>query len=123
MEVWFYLGLIMIGMAILISTYSFLRYARKKMSDSFVMIWFLISLVVFILGIALILAGNKFNLIVTVVATACALLLLLIFIVSSMVSELMMKVRELAMQVALLNQENDSMLHQINELKEQEKDV
>jgi hypothetical protein len=40
-----------------------------------------------------------------------------------MVSELMMKVRELAMQVALLNQENDSMLQQINKLKEHEKDA
>ena len=67
--------------------------------------------------------GYSSEVIVGIVATACALLLLIIFIVSSLVSELMMKVRELAMQVALLNQENDSMLQQINKLKEQEKDV
>ncbi|MBO4514077.1 MAG: hypothetical protein J5721_00230 [Lachnospiraceae bacterium] len=123
LDLWLYLGLMLIGISILISVGAFLRYARKKMSDGFMMIWFVISIIVFILGIILIVNGYSSEVIVGIVATACALLLLIIFIVSSLVSELMMKVRELAMQVALLNQENDSMLQQINKLKEQEKDV
>ena len=93
------------------------------MSDGFMMIWFLISVVLLFVGIVLIAKGYSSAMVVAVVAVSCALLLIVIFITSSMVSELMMKVRELAMQVALLNQENDSMLQQINKLKEQEKDV
>lgn len=122
-DIWFYLGIALIGVGILIFVTAFLRYARKKMSDGFMMIWFLFSIVLLILGIALIMAGYSSALMVAVVMTACALLLTVIFFTSSLVSELMMKVRELAMQVALLNQENDSMIQQINKLKEQDKDA
>ncbi|MBR6476995.1 MAG: hypothetical protein IKS85_00975, partial [Lachnospiraceae bacterium] len=96
---------------------------RKKMSDGFMMIWFLISIIILVWGIILIVVGYSSAVILAVTSTVCTLLLIVIFVTSSMVSELMMKVRELAMQVALLNQENDSMLQQINKLKEQEKDV
>lgn len=123
LDTWFYLGLTLVGIAILIFVAAFFRYAKKKMSDAFMMIWFLISMVLLIVGIVLIAKGYSSAMVVAVVAVSCALLLIVIFITSSMVSELMMKVRELAMQVALLNQENDSMLQQINKLKEQEKDV
>ncbi len=123
LDVWFYLGLMMVGIGIIIFIASFLRYARKKMSDSFMMIWLLMSIAIFILGITLIATGYSYSFLVWVVTVVCALLLTVIFITSSMVSELMMKVRELAMQVALLNQENDSLLQQINKLKEQDKDV
>jgi len=123
LDVWFYLGLMMVGIGIIIFIASFFRYARKKMSDSFMMIWLLMSLAIFILGITLIVMGYSYSFLVWVVTVVCALLLTVIFITSSMVSELMMKVRELAMQVALLNQENDSLLQQINKLKEQDKDV
>ena len=123
LDMWFYLGLALVGAGILILTAAFFRYARRKMSDGFMMVWFAISIVVFLLGIVLMVVGYSSAVIVTVVATVGALLLLIIFVVSSMVSELMMKVRELAMQVALLNQENDSMLQQINKLKESEKDA
>ena len=122
-DVWFYLGLVMVGISMLIFIIAFLRYARKKMSDGFMLIWFVISIVVLVLGIVLIVNGYSSGLVVAVLSTVCALLLILLFIVSSMVSELMMKVWELAMQVALLNQENDSMLQQINKLKESEKDA
>lgn len=123
LDTWFYLGLTLVGISILIFVAAFFRYARKKMSDAFMMIWFLISTVLLFVGIVLIAKGYSSAMVVAVVAVSCALLLIVIFITSSMVSELMMKVRELAMQVALLNQENDSMLQQINKLKEQEKDV
>jgi len=122
-DLWGYLGLIMIGLSILITTGSFLQYARRKMTDSFGMIWLLIAVVVMILGITLIVVGYSHMLICAVVCIVCGLLLLLIFILSRMVSDLTMKVRELAMQVALLNQENDSMLQQIRKLKEPEKDA
>ena len=122
-DIWFYLGLAMLGFSVLIFLTAFFRYARKKMSDGFMMIWFLISIAILILGLVLIVTGYSSATLVTVVTGTCILLLIVIFITSSMVSELMMKVRELAMQVALLNQENDSMMQQINKLKEQEKDV
>jgi len=122
-EIWFYLGLAIIGLSVLIFIAAFFRYARKKMSDGFMMIWFLFSIAVLILGLVLVIHGYSSATMVAVVTASCIFLLIVIFITSSMVSELMMKVRELAMQVALLNQENDSMLQQINALKEQEKDV
>ena len=122
-DIWFFLGIAMIGLAILIFIAAFFRYARKKMSDGFMMIWFLISIIILVWGIILIVVGYSSAVILAVTSTVCTLLLIVIFVTSSMVSELMMKVRELAMQVALLNQENDSMLQQINKLKEQEKDV
>lgn len=121
--IWFYLGLMMVGLSIILSMISFIRYARKKLSDGFMMIWLLMAFIILILGITLIVTGYSYALIVGVVTTACGLLLIVIFVTSSLVSELMMKVRELAMQVALLNQENDSLLQQINRLKEQDKDV
>lgn len=122
-DIWFYLGIALIGVGLLIFVTAFLRYARKKMSDGFMMIWFLFSIVLLVLGIVLIMAGYSSAMMVAVVSTASALLLTVIFFTSSLVSELMMKVRELAMQVALLNQENDSMIQQINKLKEQDKDA
>ncbi len=123
LDIWFYLGLIMVGVAIIILLVSFIRYARKKLSDGFMMIWLIMSITIVILGITLIVTGYSHALLVGLVTTVCGLLLIVIFITSSMVSELMMKVRELAMQVALLNQENDSLLQQINHLKEQDKDA
>lgn len=122
-DTWFFVGLMMVGIAVLIFVTAFIRYARKKLSDGFMMIWFLISIILLSLGLILIAMGYSSVLIVTVVASVCALLLIVIFITSSMVSELMMKVRELAMQVALLNQENDNMLQQISELREREHDA
>ena len=121
--IWFYLGLAMVGLGVIIFIVSFIRYARKKLSDGFMMIWLVMSLIIFSLGITLIVTGFSYSMMVWVLAAVCGLLLTVIFITSSMVSELMMKVRELAMQVALLNQENDSLLQQINNLKEQDKDV
>ncbi len=122
MSIWASLGLAMIGLAVIIAVLSFLLYARKKMTDSFGMIWWLIALVLGALGIILMVVEHDYNLICMIVAAICILLLTLIFITSRMVSELMMKVRELAMQVALLNQENDSILRELKALEEKNTD-
>ena len=122
MSIWASLGLAMIGLAVIIAVLSFLLYARKKMTDSFGMIWWLIALVLGALGIILMVVEHDYNLICIIVAAICILLLTLIFITSRMVSELMMKVRELAMQVALLNQENDSILRELKALEEKNTD-
>ncbi len=122
MSIWASLGLAMIGLAVIIAVLSFLLYARKKMTDSFGMIWWLIALVLGALGIILMVVEHDYNLICMIVAVICILLLTLIFITSRMVSELMMKVRELAMQVALLNQENDSILRELKALEEKNTD-
>ena len=118
MSIWASLGLAMIGLAVIIAVLSFLLYARKKMTDSFGMILWLIAMVLGALGIILMVVEHDYNLICMIVAAICILLLTLIFIISRMVSELMMKVRELAMQVALLNQENDSILRELKMLEE-----
>lgn len=121
--IWSYLGLALVGLGVIILIVSFIRYAKKKLSDGFMMIWLVMSLIIFFLGITLMITRLSYATIVWVLAAICLLLLTVIFFTSSMVSELMMKVRELAMQVALLNQENDSLLQQINNLKEQDKDA
>lgn len=122
-DVWFYLGLATMGLSAVTVIVAFIRYARKKLSDGFMMIWLLLGTIGFILGITLIITGFSYVMMVGVTVVAASLLFSIVFITSSMVSELMMKVRELAMQVALLNQENDSLLQQINSLKEQDKDA
>lgn len=114
-------GIIMIGFAILLSVIAFISFSKKKMTDGCLLLWMLISSGLVFMGILLVVGGH-ISPVVTGVSIAVGLLLfLLIFILTRFVSELIMKTRELAMQVALLNQENESILQELNDLREKEK--
>lgn len=113
-----YLGIAILGVAILLSFVAFMEYARKKMTDGCLLLWMLISIGLVVMGIILIVGGHLSRVALGVLLTTGILLFLLIFVTTRMVSELTMKTRELAMQVALLNQENETMLQELNQLKE-----
>lgn len=101
----------------------FMALVYKKITESIGLCWFFLGMVLISLGIvpglrswaqavpkeaapALLLAG--------------AALLLAAFYLSSQVSQLARKNQELAMHVSLLNQENESILEELKELREHE---
>lgn len=114
-------AVVMIGVLLLISDFTALVY--KKITESIGLCWFFLGMVLISLGIvpglcawvqavpeeavpALLLAG--------------AALLSVAFYLSSQVSQLARKNQELAMHVSLLNQENESILEGLKELREHE---
>lgn len=108
-------GMLLVGM-------DFMTYVYQKITESIALCWILIGTVLILLGIvpglnawvetvppkavpAVILAGLVFFL------TA--------FYFSSLISQLLRKNQELAMHVSLLNQENESILHEVRKLRKQ----
>lgn len=112
-------GIVMIGLAIALFILDFCAYARKKMNEGFGMTWTLIALVVLILGIVLLTAVQNPGACWAAAVVFGLLIILLVFKVTKVVSVLVMKTQELAMQVSLLNQENERILQEIADMKEQ----
>ena len=113
------IGLIIVGVMIMIM--SFVFHAKRKLTVNLAVVWEF-------LGFALILIGA-----VPVFSSWCHLLargtVIAMFVVGALalwgsyilcilISNLSMKTQELAMQVSLLNQENELMLKEIEKLKE-----
>ena len=113
------IGLIIVGVMIMIM--SFVFHAKRKLTVNLAVVWEF-------LGFALILIGA-----VPVFSSWCHLLargtVIAMFVVGALalwgsyilcilISNLSMKNQELAMQVSLLNQENELMLKEIEKLKE-----
>ena len=113
------IGLIIVGVMIMIM--SFVFHAKRKLTVNLAVVWEF-------LGFALILIGE-----VPVFSSWCHLLargtVIAMFVVGALalwgsyilcilISNLSMKNQELAMQVSLLNQENELMLKEIEKLKE-----
>ena len=114
------IGLIIVGVMIMIM--SFVFHAKRKLTVNLAVVWEF-------LGFALILIGA-----VPVFSSWCHLLargtVIAMFVVGALalwgsyilcilISNLSMKNQELAMQVSLLNQENELMLKEIEKLKEE----
>ncbi len=86
-------------------------YVRQRLSDE---IGFLIgsfSIFLIIMGIILHFCMDG-DLVITLLIICFCFLLLIIFSLCTAVSVLIMKNRELAMQVSLLNQENERIIHE-----------
>lgn len=113
------IGLIIVGVMIMIM--SFVFHAKRKLTVNLAVVWEF-------LGFALILIGA-----VPVFSSWCHLLakgtVIAMFVIGALalwgsyilcilISNLSMKNQELAMQVSLLNQENELMLKEIEKLKE-----
>lgn len=113
------IGLIIVGVMIMIM--SFVFHAKRKLTVNLAVVWEF-------LGFALILIGA-----IPVFSSWCHLLargtVIAMFVVGALalwgsyilcilISNLSMKNQELAMQVSLLNQENELMLKEIEKLKE-----
>lgn len=115
----------MIGVGILTIFATFWFHSIKKMSVNFAVVWELLGGILIVIGAVpvlsawtrLISAGT--GLALFVLGTVC---FLGGFQFSLLVSQLTMKNQELAMQVSLLNQENERILYELEELRKEKND-
>ena len=93
--------------------------ARRKMTESFCITWGLISVMIILAGILLRPVGwskyvSTLGMILVLIVIFCVIYVA--YFLSAKVSELSRKNQELAIQVSLLNQENERILERIEEL-------
>lgn len=112
-------GMVMIVSGGLLLIWSFWAYAKHRLTENFGMIWGLAALCLIVAGIVLAVVEQSFTAVMTVVILLGVLLVLCLFGFSQVISVLIMKNQELAMQVSLLNQENESILQELTTAKEQ----
>lgn len=86
-------------------------YVRQRLADEIGLLIGSFSIFLIIMGIILHFHMNK-DLLITLLIICFFFLLLIIFSLCTAVSVLVMKNRELAMQVSLLNQENERIIHE-----------
>ena len=114
--------ILMIGTGILFLVLAFLAYTKQKLNDSMALIWVFVSIALVITGAVPAVSKQLSESLLIFMFIICLLLLFLLFKVSKAVSVLSMKNQELAMQVSLLNQENERILHKLGILTDEKKD-
>lgn len=102
---------ILIG--IILMALSLNAYIRQKLTDETGFLIGGFSVFLTITGILLHFYGQEVNVLIALAVICFCFLLLIIFSLCTSVSVLVMKNRELAMQVSLLNQENERIIHEI----------
>ena len=113
----------MVATGIVFLLWDFYSYAKQKLNESMGMIWGFVSIALIITGAVRALSGEVSEWLLICLFIICLLLLFLLFKVTKAVSVLTMKNQELAMQVSLVNQENEKILHQLGILKDEKKDT
>ena len=114
--------ILMVGTGILFLVLAFWAYTRQKLNDSMALIWVFVSIALVITGAVPAVSKHLSESLLIFMLIICLLLLFLLFKVSKAVSVLSMKNQELAMQVSLLNQENERILHKLGILTDEKKD-
>lgn len=114
--------ILMVGTGILFLVLAFWAYTRQKLNDSMALIWAFVSIALVITGAVPAVSKHLSESLLIFMFIICLLLLFLLFKVSKAVSVLSMKNQELAMQVSLLNQENEGILHKLGILTDEKKD-
>lgn len=114
--------ILMVGTGILFLVLAFWAYTRQKLNDSIALIWAFVSIALVITGAVPAVSKHLSESLLIFMFIICLLLLFLLFKVSKAVSVLSMKNQELAMQVSLLNQENERILHKLGILTDEKKD-
>ncbi len=114
--------ILMVGTGILFLVLAFWAYTRQKLNDSMALIWAFVSIAMVITGAVPAVSKHLSESLLIFMFIICLLLLFLLFKVSKAVSVLSMKNQELAMQVSLLNQENERILHKLGILTDEKKD-
>lgn len=114
--------ILMVGTGILFLALAFWAYTRQKLNDSMALIWAFVSIALVITGAVPAVSKHLSESLLIFMFIICLLLLFLLFKVSKAVSVLSMKNQELAMQVSLLNQENERILHKLGILTDEKKD-
>lgn len=122
MEMAWIAGIAMIILSVLLLVWSFLAYAKHRMTENFGMIWGTAALCLLVTGIVLLAAGQSPVTVFVIVIFLGILLVLGLFGFSIAISILIMKNQELAMHVSLLNQENESILQELAAKKEKDGD-
>ena len=114
--------ILMVGTGILFLVLAFWAYTRQKKKHSMALIWAFVSIALVITGAVPAVSKHLSESLLIFMFIICLLLLFLLFKVSKAVSVLSMKNQELAMQVSLLNQENERILHKLGILTDEKKD-
>ena len=114
--------ILMVGTGILFLVLAFWAYTRQKLNDSMALIWTFVSIALVITGAVPAVSKHLNESLLIFMFIICLLLLFLLFKVSKAVSVLSMKNQELALQVSLLNQENERILHKLGILTDEKKD-
>ena len=114
--------ILMVGTGILFLVLAFWAYTRQKLNDSMALIWVFVSIALVITGAVPAVSKHLSESLLIFMFIICLLLLFLLFKVSKAVSVLSIKNQELAMQVSLLNQENERILHKLGILTDEKKD-
>ena len=114
--------ILMVGTGILFLILAFWAYTKQKLNDSMALIWAFVSIALVITGAVPAVSKHLSESLLIFMFIICLLLLFLLFKVSKAVSVLTMKNQELAMQVSLLNQENERILHKLGILTDETKD-
>ena len=114
---------LMVATGIVFLLWDFYSYARQKLNESMGLIWAFVSIALIVTGAVPALSGGVSEWLLICLFIICLLLLFLLFKVTKAVSVLTMRNQELAMQVSLLNQENEKVLHQLGIVTDEKKDT
>lgn len=114
---------LMVATGIVFLLWDFYSYARQRLNESMGLIWAFVSIALIVTGAVPALSGGVSEWLLICLFIICLLLLFLLFKVTKAVSVLTMKNQELAMQVSLLNQENEKILHQLGIVPDEKKDT
>jgi hypothetical protein len=113
---------VLAGIALLIM--DFVSFANRKMTESIGLGWAFFSLIMILSGAVPMWSNHTIVKESGYLVPVCILVLFVIlgiFFLSQEVSQLIRKNQELAMQVSLLNQENERILRELGELTEKNK--
>lgn len=122
------LKVLMIDFGIFLLIMDLFMYARQKLTDGIGLGWAIVSLALLVAGIVVSLddvcylwSGAKS--IVLLMFAVFAVIILFLFKISMAVSVVVVKNQELAMQVSLLNQENERILQELKGLVDEKEDI
>lgn len=122
------LKVLMIDFGIFLLIMDLFMYARQKLTDGIGLGWAIVSLALLVAGIVVSLddvcylwSGAK-NIALLMFAVF-AVIILFLFKISMAVSVVVVKNQELAMQVSLLNQENERILQELKGLVDEKEDI
>lgn len=112
-------GIVMMVLGVLLLAGSFMAYARHRLTEDFGMIWMIIAACFLVMGIVLTVVRESTTVMLVIAVLLGLLLVAGLFGFSRVISLLVMKNQELAMQVSLLNQENESILQELTAKKKE----
>lgn len=88
-------------------------YIRQKLTDEMGLGWGGFSVFLILMGVFIGFCGKLSEPVFVIIMVCFGLVLFIMFFLCTAVSVLIMKNRELAMQVSLLNQENERIIHEL----------